>query len=604
MTPQTTEKIPIKKSIPRRYGHPKMTINRRPSTLQRPIERAATNVPANPLRIIPLGGLGEVGRNMHVLEYKNECIIVDAGLRFPEENMPGVDFIIPNIEYLTNNKNLKILGIFVSHAHYDHFGAIPYLISKLNYPPIYATALTKEIIMRRQEEFTNLKKIDIKLIDVEKNNCVNLKNFIINVFHVNHNVPDAVGFMIETPQGNIMYTGDYKIDFNPVFDKKADLTTIVKLASRGVDLLMSDSTGIEQEGHSISEQEIFLNLEKVFMATKGRIILATFSSLIGRLQQVIHLAEKFDRKIVINGFSMKTNLAIAKKLGYEKCDSKVIIDSKDIHRHKPEELVILTTGAQGEDNAGLMKIMGKEHRFIQIEKGDTVIFSSSVIPGNEMAVQHLKDGLTKQGAKIYHYKMLDIHASGHAHKEDLKLMLNLIKPYNIMPVHGFYYMQKLFNDLAMDVLGLKQENCILATNGQIVEMVKNRVRVTSKFVPANYIMVDGLGVGDVGEIVLRDRQELAKDGMFIINLIIENKTKEIKVLEVISRGFVFMKDSTPLIKEAKEKVSQIIQKAISKTSLDNVNEAYLRNILRDEIGSFLFLKTERRPMIIPIVMEM
>lgn len=541
---------------------------------------------------------------MHVLEYKNECIIVDAGLRFPEENMPGVDFIIPNIEYLANNKNLKILGIFVSHAHYDHFGAIPYLISKLNYPPIYATSLTKEIILRRQEEFTNLKKLDIKLIDVEKNNCVNLKNFIINVFHVNHNVPDAVGFMIETPQGNIMYTGDYKIDFNPVFDKKADLTAIVKLASRGVDLLMSDSTGIEQEGHSISEQEIFLNLEKVFMATKGRIILATFSSLIGRLQQVIHLAEKFDRKIVINGFSMKTNLAIAKKLGYEKCDSKVIIDSKDINRHKPEELVILTTGAQGEDNAGLMKIMGKEHRFIQIEKGDTVIFSSSVIPGNEMAVQHLKDGLTKQGAKIYHYKMLDIHASGHAHKEDLKLMLNLIKPYNIMPVHGFYYMQKLFNDLAMDVLGLKQENCILATNGQVVEMVKNRVRVTSKFVPANYIMVDGLGVGDVGEIVLRDRQELAKDGMFIINLIIENKTKEIKVLEIISRGFVFMKDSTPLIKETKEKVSQIIQRAITKTSLDNVNEAYLRNILRDEVGSFLFLKTERRPMIIPIVMEM
>lgn len=604
MTPQTTEKIPIKKSVPRRYGHPKMTINRRPTTLQRPIERTTTSVAANPLRIIPLGGLGEVGRNMHVLEYKNECIIVDAGLRFPEENMPGVDFIIPNIEYLANNKNLKILGIFVSHAHYDHFGAIPYLISKLNYPPIYATSLTKEIILRRQEEFTNLKKLDIKLIDVEKNNCVNLKNFIINVFHVNHNVPDAVGFMIETPQGNIMYTGDYKIDFNPVFDKKADLTAIVKLASRGVDLLMSDSTGIEQEGHSISEQEIFLNLEKVFMATKGRIILATFSSLIGRLQQVIHLAEKFDRKIVINGFSMKTNLAIAKKLGYEKCDSKVIIDSKDINRHKPEELVILTTGAQGEDNAGLMKIMDKEHRFIQIEKGDTVIFSSSVIPGNEMAVQHLKDGLTKQGAKIYHYKMLDIHASGHAHKEDLKLMLNLIKPYNIMPVHGFYYMQKLFNDLAMDVLGLKQENCILATNGQVVEMVKNRVRVTSKFVPANYIMVDGLGVGDVGEIVLRDRQELAKDGMFIINLIIENKTKEIKVLEIISRGFVFMKDSTPLIKETKEKVSQIIQRAITKTSLDNVNEAYLRNILRDEVGSFLFLKTERRPMIIPIVMEM
>ncbi len=602
MTPEKNEKIQIKQSVPRRYSRPKMTINRRPVSSQKTIDRSAP-LTANPLRIIPLGGLGEVGRNMHILEYKNECIIIDAGLRFPEENMPGIDFIIPNIEYLANNPNLKILGIFVSHAHYDHFGAIPYIISKLNYPPVYATTLTKEIILRRQEEFTNLKKIDLKLIDVEKNNCINLKNFIVNVFHVNHNVPDAVGFMIETPQGNIMYTGDYKIDFNPVFDKKADLTTIVKLASRGIDLLMSDSTGIEQEGHSISEQEIFLNLEKVFMATKGRIMLATFSSLIGRLQQVIYLAEKFNRKVVINGFSMKTNLAIAKKLGYEKCDSKSIIESKDMHRYKPEELVILTTGAQGEDNAGLMKIIGRENRFIQIEKGDTVIFSSSVIPGNEMAVQHLKDSLTKQGAKIYHYKMLDIHASGHAHKEDLKLMLNLIKPFNIMPVHGFYYMQKLFNDLAMDILKLRQENCILASNGQVIEMSKNKIRVTSKFVPANYIMVDGLGVGDVGEIVLRDRQELAKDGMFIINLIIENKTKEVKVLEIISRGFVFMKDSTPLIKETKEKVSQIIHRSISKTSLENVNEAYLRNVLRDEVGSFLFQKTERRPMIIPIVLE-
>jgi len=449
-----------------------------------------------------------------------------------------------------------------------------------------------------------MKKLDIRVVDSEKNNKIEFANFMISVFHVNHNVPDSVGFFIETKQGNIMYTGDYKIDFNPVFDRPADLTRIVKLASLGVDLLMIDSTGIEQEGHSMSEQEIFQNLEIIFMRSSGRIILATFASLIGRLQQAIVLAEKFNRKVVINGYSMKTNLAIAKKLGYVKSELKTVIDVKEMHHYKPEELLILTTGAQGEDNAGLMKIINKENKNIRIQPGDTMVFSSSIIPGNEMAVQCLKDSLTKQGANIYHYKMLDIHASGHAHKEDIKLMLNLIKPRQMMPVHGFYYMQKLFNDLAQDVLNLKKEECLLVSNGQVVELLHSKATITSKFIPANYVMVDGLGVGDVGEIVLRDRQALSKDGMFIINLIIDRKNKDIKVLEIISRGFIFMKDSNELIKDTKEKVTQIVHKNMQKASQENLNEAYIRNILRDEIGLFLFQKTERRPMIIPIVMEM
>jgi len=590
----------IRKLVPRRYNNLKAN-PKRPLPINKTREKI--NEDNNPVKIMALGGVGEFGRNMFVIEYKNECIIVDMGLRFPEENMPGVDFIIPSIEYFDNNKNLKILGIFISHAHYDHLGAVPYLISKLNYTPIYTTPLTKEIILKRQEEFTHMKKLDIRIIDSEKNNRIEFNNFIINVFHVNHNVPDSVGFFIETKQGNIMYTGDYKIDFNPVFDKPADLTRIVKLASQEVNLLMADSTGIEQEGHSISEQEIFQNLEIIFMSAKGRIILATFASLIGRLQQAIALAEKFNRKVVINGFSMKTNLAIAKKLGYVKAEFKTVIDVKDMHHYKPEELLILTTGAQGEDNAGLMKIINKENKNIRIQPGDTMIFSSSVIPGNEMAVQCLKDSLTKQGAHIYHYKMLDIHASGHAHKEDIKMMLNLIKPKHMMPVHGFYYMQKLFNDLAQDVLGLKKEQCLLASNGQVSEMVRGKVTLTSKFIPANYVMVDGLGVGDVGEIVLRDRQALSQDGMFIINLIIDRKNKEIKVLEIISRGFIFMKDSNELIRNTKEKVTQIINKSIQKSSNEDLNESYIRNILREEIGLFLFQKTERRPMIIPIVME-
>ncbi|MDD4784515.1 MAG: ribonuclease J [Candidatus Pacebacteria bacterium] len=598
---KTMVKPTTRKLVPRRYNNPR-SIGKRPLPINKNRERAKDD--RNPVKIMALGGLGEFGRNMFVIEYKNECIIVDMGLRFPEENMPGVDFIIPSIEYFTNNKNLKILGVFISHAHYDHLGAVPYLISKLNYPPIYTTPLTKEIILKRQDEFNNMKKLDIRIVDADKNNRIEFANFIISVFHVNHNVPDSVGFLIETKQGNIMYTGDYKIDFNPIFDSPADLTRIVKLASLGVDLLLADSTGIEQEGHSISEQEIFQNLEIIFMRAQGRIILATFASLISRLQQAIVLAEKFNRKVVINGFSMKTNLAIAKKLGYVKSEFKTIIDVKEMHRYKPEELLILTTGAQGEDNAGLMKIINKENKNIRIQPGDTMIFSSSVIPGNEMAVQCLKDSLTKQGANIYHYKMLDIHASGHAHKEDIKMMLNLIKPQQMMPVHGFYYMQKLFNDLAQDVLKLHKENCLLVSNGQVVEMTRGKAVTTSKFVPANYVMVDGLGVGDVGEIVLRDRQALSQDGMFIINLIIDRKNKDIKVLEIISRGFIFMKDSNELIKNTKEKVTQIIHKNIQKVSQENLNEAYIRNVLRDEIGLFLYQKTERRPMIIPIVMEM
>jgi len=300
---------------------------------------------------------------------------------------------------------------------------------------------------------------------------------------------------------------------------------------------------------------------------------------------------------------MQTNTAIAKKLGYLNYDHKTIVDVRNIHRYKPEEITILCTGAQGEDNAQLMKIINREHKYIRIQKGDTVIFSSSVIPGNELAVQNMKDVLSKQGANIYHYKMLDIHASGHAYKEDIKLMLNLIQPKYVMPVHGFFYMQKLFADLAENTLQLPPDHCILASNGQIIEMTKEKIYVTNKFVTANYVMVDGLGVGDVGEVVLRDRETLAKDGMFIITIIIDAKTGEIRTMEIVSRGFVFMKDSHELIKETKNQVASILKRLLANITPQTINESYLRNVLRDEIGLFLFEKTQRRPMILPIIME-
>jgi len=565
--------------------------------------KAKSNWPEQPLRIIPLGGMEEVGRNMLIFEYNNEIIIVDAGLRFPEENMPGIDFIIPNIEYLTSNPKKKILGLFVTHAHYDHIGAIPYIIGKLKYPPIYTAPLSRGIILKRQEDFPHLKKLDIFTINKEKNETIKLGPFKITPFHVNHNIPDSLGLAIDTPQGLIIHTCDFKFDFQPVGDKPADLSRIVKIAGQGTKLLMSDSTGVENPGHSISEKTIMDNLEKIFEEAPGRIILATFASLIGRLQQAIWLSEKFGRKVAIEGYTMKSNIAISQQLNYLKAKKGTILKTEEVLKLPPSQITILCTGAQGEDNATLMKIANKEHRLLRIQPHDTVVFSSSVVPGNELAVQNLKDNLSRQGAKIFHYKMLDIHASGHAYREDLKLMINLIQPKFFMPIHGYYYMLRQHADLAQE-LGISEENIVIPANGQIVELSKNKIELTAKFVPANYVMVDGLGVGDVGEVVLRDRQTLSQDGIFIIVALINSRTGQLQnEPEIISRGFVYMKESQNLIKEAKERVKNIIRQSTAGSKPYTYNETYIRNNLREELGLFLFKKTERRPMILPIVIE-
>jgi len=556
-----------------------------------------------PLRIISLGGLEEVGRNMILLEYQNQVLIIDIGLRFPEENMPGIDFIIPNVEYLTTHPEKKILGVFITHGHYDHLGAIPYLIGKLGYPTIYTAPLSRGIIVKRQEDFTHLKKLDIQTISKDKNQTIKLGPFKVTPFHVNHNIPDSMGLAIDTPAGLIIHTCDFKFDFQPVSDKPADLSRIVKLAGNGTTLLMSDSTGVENPGHSISEKTIMDNLEKVFEDAPGRVILATFSSLIGRLQQAIWLSERLNRKVAIEGFTMKSNIEIAQHLGYIKAKKGTIIRIEDAIRLPPDQITILCTGAQGEGNATLMKIANKEHRYIRIQENDTVIFSSSVVPGNELTVQNLKDNLARQGAKVFHYKMLDIHASGHAYQEDLKLMINLTQPKFFMPIHGHYFMLRAHGDLARE-LGIPKENVAIPANGQVVEMTRQKISVTEKFVPANYIMVDGLGIGDVGEIVLRDRQTLSKDGIFIIVVLVNSKTGELQNdPEIISRGFVYMKESKDLIKEAKEKIRQIVKRSNAGQKSYTFNETYIRNNLREDLGMFLFKKTERRPVIMPIVIE-
>ncbi len=549
------------------------------------------------LKIIPLGGLEEVGRNMMLFEYDKDIIVFDMGLQFPEEDMPGIDYVIPDISYL-KGKEKNIRGVIITHAHYDHIGAIPHLSPKLGNPPIFSMPLTKAIIEKRQEEYDD--KLNLKIIRLDSK--LKLGVFKLEFFHVNHNIPDVIGTIIKTPEGIFIHTGDFKFDPHPVNDYPADFKKIKEIGKKGVTCLLSDSTGAESEGKQLSEKEIGKTIEEIFKKAKGRIIAATFSSLISRIQQIISLSEKYGRKVYIDGFSMKTNVQIAQNLKYLKVRKGTLIKNPKILENLPlNKITILCTGAQGEDKAALMRIANREHRSIQIEKDDLVIFSSSVVPGNEQTVQSLKDTLYREGARVIHYQMMDVHVGGHGKQEDLKQMIKMVKPRYFIPIHGHYYLLRLHADLAKEV-GIKEKNIFVLNNGQIVEFKNGIGKITDKKVPTNYIMVDGLGVGDVGRVVLRDREVMAKDGMFVILATINSETGKLaREVDVISRGFVYMKESQKLIDETKEKVKQIVEKKASKEG--TTNWAYVKDNIRDQIGAFLFQKTQRRPMVLPMVIE-
>jgi ribonuclease J len=566
------------------------------STTRRSYYRAVPPREQN-LKIIPLGGLEEVGRNMTVFEYGQDIVVIDMGLQFPEEDMPGIDYIIPNTAYL-QEKAKNIRGVIITHGHYDHIGAIPHIMPKIGNPPIYTAALTAAIIKKRQEDYPNGTHLNFKV--VRKKDRLRLGCFEAEFFRLNHNIPDSLGVALHTPVGTVVYTGDFKFDHSPVGDEPADIAHLAQLGARGVLLLMSDSTDADTPGYSISEKTIQDTLDDIFKNADGRIIAATFSSLISRLQELIYLAEKYHRKVVVDGYSMKTNVEIARNLGYLKVKKETLINIERLHDWPDNKILVLCTGAQGEGRAVLMRIVNKEHRFIRIKTGDTVIFSSSVIPGNERTVQHVKDTLSRHGAKIIHYQMMDVHAGGHAQVEDLKMMINLVRPKFFIPIHGNYYMLKLHAELARTV-GVPEKNIVIPDNGQVVEVTAKNIRLTDKRAPTNYIMVDGLGIGDVGQVVLRDRQMMSKDGMFTIIVIIDGKTgKIIQDPDIISRGFIYMKESGELLAQTKRKVKQIIAQ---KTKETPINWAYIRSTLRDSIGQFLYSKTQRRPMILPVVIE-
>ncbi|MBI4085816.1 MAG: ribonuclease J [Candidatus Liptonbacteria bacterium] len=549
------------------------------------------------LRFVPLGGLEEIGRNCAFFEYKNEIVIVDVGIQFPEEDTPGVDYIIPNVAYLEPRKQ-HIQGIIFTHGHYDHIHALPYVIEKLGNPVIYTAALTKAIIEKRFQEFPNLPK---PRIEVAKNgDKVSLsEHFKAEFFDIGHTIPDALGFILDTPAGKMVHFGDFRLDMTKE-GKPTNLEIFERLGALNIHSVFMDSTNARREGFSVSERVVEENLERLFREAKGRIIVATFSSMLTRIGEIIKIAAKLDRKVALNGRSMKDNVELARSLGYLKTEKGQVIPLEELNRHKDEKVLLLTTGAQGEPNAGLMRIVNGEHRLVALKKTDTVIFSSSVIPGNERSVQGLQDNIARQVDQIHNSQLLDIHTSGHCYSEDIKLVIKLTKPKFVIPVHAYYFMRRSVVKLA-EAAGFPGNRVILMDNGQIAEITGDSFHVTNKTVPAFYVMVDGLGVGDVEEIVLRDRRMLAQEGMVVIIMTLNRSTgRLLKSPDVISRGFIYLKENKEILEEIRKRLRGIVGRI---PNYQQVEADYLKTIIRDQIGQVVYNQTKRRPMILPVIIE-
>lgn len=549
------------------------------------------------VRIVPLGGLEEIGRNMAYIEYKGDIVIIDMGFQFPEEHTPGIDYIIPNITELKPKKD-KIRAVVITHGHYDHIGAIPYLIGKLGNPPIYTLKLAKAIIERRQEEFVNspkLNTIEVKYGDKKKIG----KNLELEFFGVEHTIPDSMGVIIKTPIGNIVHFGDFHLDR----DKKGNIyrqEEMERIGKMGIHTLMMDSTNALVPGVGISEYEVVDNLEKLFGEAKGRIVVATFSSMLTRIGEMIRVAEEMGKNVIINGRSMKQNVQIAQNLGYFKFKKDTIIPIQEAKKLKDDKILIISTGAQGEANAGLMRIVNGEHKHIQIKKGDTFIFSSSVIPGNERSVQTLTDNIARQGAIVYNSKLIDIHKGGHAPQEDLKIMLKKIRPKFLVPIHAYYHFRYVAGQLGVET-GIPEKNIRIIDNGDVMYLTKDKLEVADENVQTSYVMVDGLGVGDVEEVVIRDRLMLAEEGMIVIIATLDRKTgKLIKNPDIISRGFIYLRENQQLLRDIRAKIKSIVNRI---PRHQQVESDYIKALFRNQIGEFVFKKTHRRPMILPVIIE-
>ncbi|MDO9556958.1 MAG: ribonuclease J [Coriobacteriia bacterium] len=548
------------------------------------------------LRVIPLGGLDEIGKNMTVIEYGNDMIVIDAGIMFPDDDTPGVDLLLPDYSYILKRKN-KLKGIIITHGHEDHTGALPYLLKDLGVPvPILGTKLTLGLIQGKLEEH-KLKKA--KLREVKPGGHVNLGVFGLDFIPVNHSIPDGVAVFVRTPVGNIMHTGDFKLDQTPIDGRFTDYQAIAKSARQGVMLLMSDSTNAESTGHTPSEAVVGVALRDIFQRAEQRIIVASFASHIHRVQQVCDAAVAAGRKIAVTGRSMVNNTRIARELGYLHIDDKDIIDAYDMGNLPPEDVVVLSTGSQGEPLSALARIANADHKTVQLQTGDTVVISATPVPGNEKAVSRVINRLCKQGAEVIHKDSALVHVSGHAAAEELKLMLNLVRPQYFVPIHGetrhLYAHAKLAK-----ATGVLEKNIFILENGSCLEFSEKGARL-AEHVESGVVYVDGLSVGDVGEVVLRDRQMLASDGIALVIVAIDAQTGAVaKDAELVTRGLVLGSDTDNMLSDAQERVAKVLARTAKEGVTD---QSVVKKALRDSLGQFIWERTRRRPMIIPVVME-
>lgn len=550
------------------------------------------------LKVVVLGGNEEIGRNMSMIEYGNDIILIDMGLQFPDEDMPGVDYIIPNVSYL-KGKEKNIRGVIITHAHMDHIGGIPHIMPQIGNPPIFSSDLTCAIIKKRQEDFRQCPPLNLHAVKYD--DVIQLGVFKIEFLGVAHSVPTSMGIIINTPCGIIVHTGDFKLEMGDKAGSVQETEKMRQLGERGVLGLMIDSTNATQSGRQLTEVDIQHNLDEIIQNAKGKVIISTFASMIGRIQQIVFACERMGRKVAILGFSMSSNMAIAQQLGYFTAQKATLIEARDIHKYPREKVAIICTGAQAQEGSALIRIANHEHPIVTLEPGDSIVFSSSVIPGNERTVQRLKDTLYREGANVVHYAMMDVHAGGHARQEDLIEVHQMIKPKYLIPIEANYSMLCEHANAAVRG-GFNREKILIADNGQVMEFDQSgNGMLTNKKLPTDYVFVDGLGVGNTNEIVLRDRKQLAQDGVVLVVAVIDSRTGAPQALpDIISRGFVYMKEHQELITHARNKVASILRD-MDPRSRTQTN--YLKDKLRDDLGQFLFVKTEQRPMIIPVIIE-
>lgn len=548
------------------------------------------------LKIIPLGGLHEIGKNITVFEYENEIIVVDCGLSFPDDDMLGVDLVIPDITYLEKNVD-KIKGLVITHGHEDHIGGVPYLLKKINIP-IYATRLAAGLIRNKLEEHKLLRST--KLNEVMQGQTIKLgKNFKVEFIRSSHSIPDSVMLAITTPAGTVLHTGDFKVDYTPIDGKLMDFGRIAELGNKGILALMADSTNAERKGFTMSESSVGEVFDKLFLHCTKRIVVATFASNVHRVQQIVNSAIKYNRKIAVCGRSMINMIETARNLGYIECPENIFIDIDMINNYTDEQLVIITTGSQGEPMSALTRMAAGDHRKVKITPNDLVIISATPIPGNEKFVSKVIDDLMQIGAEVVYSSLEDIHVSGHACQEEQKLIFALSKPKFFIPVHGEYRQLRAHAETAQ-MMGIPAKNIVMMENGRVVELDENEMKLGG-MVPNGRVLVDGLGVGDVGNIVLRDRQHLSQDGLIVIVLTMDSSTGEVVAgPDVISRGFVYVRESENLMDDVKNVVRHEIRKCEEKGIRD---WATIKSTVRENLRDYIFTKTKRNPMIIPIIME-